>query len=203
MGKRTIETKMRFRDKQRTPAIDSLRALTENLRSHLNHRKSTVVLLGLQGFVETASSPETLGLRISQCDRNRKRNTYCALYLETTADCSRPKKKNRYKREKKLKRVPTRPRGCTEHALKVFLGWRKMHLHRERIVAERTIGVLFDSFAQTKRPPGNVGDLLFQGRIVPTEGVCSVKTFWRNLKSLKSRVSRDFWELNIFIFNNL
>ena len=57
--------------------------------------------------------------------------------------------------------------------------------------------------AQTKRPPGNVGDLLFQGRIVPTEGVCSVKTFWRNLMSLKSRVSRDFWELNIFIFNNL
>lgn len=42
-----------------------------------------------------------------------------------------------------------------------------------------------------------------QGRIVPTEGVCSVKTFWRNLMSPKSGVSRDFWELNTFIFNVL
>jgi hypothetical protein len=57
--------------------------------------------------------------------------------------------------------------------------------------------------AQTKRPPGNVGDLFFQGRIVPTEGVSSVKTFWRNLMSLKSGVSSDFWELNMFIFNNI
>jgi hypothetical protein len=44
--------------------------------------------------------------------------------------------------------------------------------------------------------------LFFQGRIVPTE-VKTVKTFWRNLMGGKSGVSRNFWEINIFIFNYL
>jgi hypothetical protein len=56
--------------------------------------------------------------------------------------------------------------------------------------------------AKTKRPPGNVGSLLFQGRIVPTE-VKAVKTFWRNLMGRKTGVSRNFYEINIFIFNSL
>jgi hypothetical protein len=34
-------------------------------------------------------------------------------------------------------------------------------------------------------------------------GENSVKTFWRNLMGRKRRVSRDFYELNAFIFNNL
>ena len=34
-------------------------------------------------------------------------------------------------------------------------------------------------------------------------GENSVKTFWRNLMSRKSRVSRDFSEINVFIFNHL
>src|SRR5260370_29749905 len=34
-------------------------------------------------------------------------------------------------------------------------------------------------------------------------GENSVKTFWRNLMSRKSRVSRDFSDINVFIFNHL
>ena len=53
-----------------------------------------------------------------------------------------------------------------------------------------------------KRPPGNLGSLFFQGRIVPTE-IKTVKTFWRNLMSLKRGVSRNISEINTFIFNDL
>jgi hypothetical protein len=47
------------------------------------------------------------------------------------------------------------------------------------------------------------GRPLLQGRIVPTEGRNSVKTFWRNLMSQKTGVSSNFWEINVFIFNHL
>ena len=53
-----------------------------------------------------------------------------------------------------------------------------------------------------KRPPGNLGSLFFQGRIVPTE-IKTVKTFWRNLMSPKRGVSRNISEINAFIFNDL
>jgi hypothetical protein len=53
-----------------------------------------------------------------------------------------------------------------------------------------------------KRPPGNLGSLFFQGRIVLTE-IKTVKTFWRNLMSLKRGVSRNISEINTFIFNYL
>src|ERR1035438_4315465 len=55
---------------------------------------------------------------------------------------------------------------------------------------------------QTKRPPGNLGGLFFQGRIVPTE-VLSIRTFCGNLMSLKSTVSSKICDLNSLIFNNL
>jgi hypothetical protein len=53
-----------------------------------------------------------------------------------------------------------------------------------------------------KRPPGNLGSLFFQGRIVLTE-IKTVKTFWRNLMSLKRGVSRNISEINTFIVNEL
>src|SRR5208283_4938842 len=53
-----------------------------------------------------------------------------------------------------------------------------------------------------KRPPGNLGGLFFQGRIVPTE-VLSIRTFCGNLMSLKSTVSSKICDLNSLIFNNL
>jgi len=40
-----------------------------------------------------------------------------------------------------------------------------------------------------------MGGLFFQGRIVPTELSKTVKTFWKNLMSRKSGVSRNFWEI--------
>src|ERR1700738_2493166 len=56
---------------------------------------------------------------------------------------------------------------------------------------------------QTKRPPGNVGGLLLQGRIVPTEAKNPVKTFLGKNMSRKTRVSSNFWEINVFVFNSL
>src|SRR5208282_5477937 len=56
--------------------------------------------------------------------------------------------------------------------------------------------------SKTKRPPGNLGSLFFQGRIVPTE-VLSIRTFCRDLMSLKSAVSSKICDLNSPIFNNL
>src|SRR3981081_2854044 len=56
---------------------------------------------------------------------------------------------------------------------------------------------------QTKRPPGNVGGLLLQGRIVPTEAKNPVKTFLGKNMSRKTRVSSNFWEINVFLFNSL
>ncbi len=56
--------------------------------------------------------------------------------------------------------------------------------------------------SQTKRPPGNLGGLFFQGRIVLTE-VLSIRTFCGNLMSLKSAVSSKICDLNSLIFNNL
>ena len=52
-----------------------------------------------------------------------------------------------------------------------------------------------------KRLPGNLGSLFFQGRIVLTE-IKTVKTFWRNLMSLKRGVSRNISEISSFIFND-
>src|ERR1700690_144418 len=46
------------------------------------------------------------------------------------------------------------------------------------------------------------GRPLLLGRIVPT-GQKSVKTFWRNLMSRKRGSSRDFWEINTFVFYHL
>jgi hypothetical protein len=47
------------------------------------------------------------------------------------------------------------------------------------------------------------GQPFLQGRIVPTEASDSVKTFCRNLMSLKTGVSSDFSEINAFVFFNL
>jgi hypothetical protein len=43
----------------------------------------------------------------------------------------------------------------------------------------------------------------FSFRENSSNGAKSVKTFWRNLMSRKRGVSRNFWEINIFVFNNL
>jgi hypothetical protein len=43
----------------------------------------------------------------------------------------------------------------------------------------------------------------FLSRENSSNGGKTVKTFWRNLMGGKSGVSRNFWEINIFIFNYL
>jgi hypothetical protein len=43
----------------------------------------------------------------------------------------------------------------------------------------------------------------FSSRENSSNGAKTVKTFWRNLMSPKRGVSRNFWEINIFAFNNL
>src|ERR1700678_295486 len=76
------------------------------------------------------------------------------------------------------------------------------------VLRQRTSGSQFTETApgnlsaKTKRPPGNLGSLFFQGRIVPTE-VSSIETFCGNLMSLKSTVSSKICDLNGLIFNNL
>jgi hypothetical protein len=44
---------------------------------------------------------------------------------------------------------------------------------------------------------------LLQGRIVPTELENPSKLSATNLMSLKTGVSRDFYEINVFVFNDL
>jgi hypothetical protein len=44
---------------------------------------------------------------------------------------------------------------------------------------------------------------LFLSRENSSNGGQPVKTFWRNLMSRKRGVSRVFWEINIFIINDL
>jgi hypothetical protein len=58
-----------------------------------------------------------------------------------------------------------------------------------------------DDCSKQKGRPGNERPSLL-GRIVPT-GQKTVKTFWQNLMSRKRGVSRNFWEINIFVFNKL
>jgi hypothetical protein len=56
--------------------------------------------------------------------------------------------------------------------------------------------------AKTKRPPGNW--VASSSRENSSNGALkSVKTFCANLMSLKTRVSRDFCEINVFVFNTL
>jgi hypothetical protein len=43
----------------------------------------------------------------------------------------------------------------------------------------------------------------FSSRENSSNGGKAVKTFWRNLMSQKRGVSRNFWEININLFNNL
>jgi hypothetical protein len=57
--------------------------------------------------------------------------------------------------------------------------------------------------AKTKRPPGNVGGLLFSRENSSNGGENPVKTFLRNLMSRKTGVSSNFSEINAFVFNNL
>src|SRR5882672_12548745 len=45
--------------------------------------------------------------------------------------------------------------------------------------------------------------LFFQGRIVLTSSKKTIRTFWRNLIGRRKAVSRNFWRINAFVFNNL
>src|SRR5215469_3315796 len=59
-----------------------------------------------------------------------------------------------------------------------------------------------DHSCKTKRPPGNWA--AFSSRENSSNGgLESVKTFCRNLMSLKTGVSSDFCEINAFVFSNL
>jgi hypothetical protein len=53
------------------------------------------------------------------------------------------------------------------------------------------------------RPPANRAASSFQGRIVPTELENPSKLSATNLMSLKTGVSRNFYEINVFVFNDL
>jgi hypothetical protein len=55
---------------------------------------------------------------------------------------------------------------------------------------------------QNEKATRQQGSLFSQGRIVPTE-LLSIRTFCRNLMSLKSIVSSKICDLNTLIFNNL
>ena len=56
--------------------------------------------------------------------------------------------------------------------------------------------------AKTKRPPGNRA--ASSSRENSSNGALkSVKTFCANLMSPKTGVSRDFCEINVFVFNDL
>jgi hypothetical protein len=56
--------------------------------------------------------------------------------------------------------------------------------------------------AKTKRPPGNRA--ASSSRENSSNGALkSVKTFCANLMSLKTGVSRDFCEINVFVFSGL
>src|SRR5579863_763474 len=61
----------------------------------------------------------------------------------------------------------------------------------------------FERLRRKRKGHPATGRPSLQGRIVPTEAIDSVKTFCRNLMSLKTGVSSDFWEINAFIFNKL
>jgi hypothetical protein len=55
---------------------------------------------------------------------------------------------------------------------------------------------------QNEKATRQQGGLFFLGRIVPTEAKPS-KLSGQNLMGRKSRVSSSFWEINVFIFNEL
>ena len=72
-----------------------------------------------------------------------------------------------------------------------------------RKISSATRGLRFNEIWRKRKGHPATGRPFLQGRIVPTEAIDSVKTFCRNLMSLKTGVSSDFWEINAFIFNNL
>jgi hypothetical protein len=57
--------------------------------------------------------------------------------------------------------------------------------------------------AKQKGHPATWAASFLQGRIVPTEAKNPVKTFLGKDMSRKTRVSSNFWEINVFVFNSL
>jgi hypothetical protein len=72
---------------------------------------------------------------------------------------------------------------------------------QEAVVSFQFSVVSRNSLAKQKGHPGK--GAAFSFRENSSNGAKSVKTFWRNLMSRKRGVSRNFWEINIFVFNNL
>src|SRR6266704_1004446 len=58
-------------------------------------------------------------------------------------------------------------------------------------------------FAETKKATRQHGQPFLSRENSSNGGGSSVKTFWRNLMSRKSGVSRNFWRINIFVFSHL
>ena len=95
--------------------------------------------------------------------------------------------------------------GLDTHAVMVrtrVLGGSRGAPGPHRGVGCRHPKLMAENDLKRRRPPGNLGGLLLQGRIVLTE-VLSIRTFCGNLMSLKSTVSSKIYDLNSLIFNSL